>query len=100
MFGLCARRAGRTRGRSWTAVAGSVLRSAAAGCWLAALLIMSVTAWFSGHGPANGVLATLAAALVVGADLSLRTPAGWCQRRRDGRRDRNRVHGHDHLMII
>ena len=49
------------------AVAGSVPRSAAAGCWLAALLIMSVTAWFSGHGPANGVLATLAAALVVGA---------------------------------
>ena len=28
--------------------------------------------------------------------LSLRTPAGWCHWRRDGRRDRNRVHRHDH----
>jgi adenosylcobinamide-GDP ribazoletransferase len=49
------------------AVAGSVPRSAAAGCWLAVLLIMSVAAWLSGHRPANGVLATVAAALVVGA---------------------------------
>ena len=49
------------------AVAGSVPRSAAAGCWLAVLLIMSGTAWFSGHSPASGVLATVAAALVVAA---------------------------------
>jgi adenosylcobinamide-GDP ribazoletransferase len=47
------------------AVAGSVPRSAAAGCWLAVLLIMSVTAWLSGLGPASGALATVAAALGV-----------------------------------
>jgi adenosylcobinamide-GDP ribazoletransferase len=47
------------------AVAGSVPRSAAAGCWLAVLLIMSVAAWLSGHHPANGALATVAAALGV-----------------------------------
>jgi adenosylcobinamide-GDP ribazoletransferase len=49
------------------AVAGSVPRAAAAGCWLAVLLIISVTAWLSGHHPASGVLATVAAALVVAA---------------------------------
>jgi adenosylcobinamide-GDP ribazoletransferase len=49
------------------AVAGSVPRLAAAGCWLGVLLIMSVTAWLTGHRPAGGVLATVAAALVVAA---------------------------------
>ena len=49
------------------AVAGSVPRSAAAGCWLAVLLIMSAAASLSGHRAANGVLATVAAALVVAA---------------------------------
>ena len=46
-------------------VAGAVPRSAAAGCWLAALLIMSGAAWLSGHRPASGALATVAAALLV-----------------------------------
>ena len=63
---LRTRRAGCTRGWLGVAVAGSVPR-AAAGCWLAVLLIMSGTAWFSGHGPASGVLATVAAALLVAA---------------------------------
>ena len=48
------------------AVAGSVPRAAAAGCWLAVLLIMSWAGWLSGHDLANGVLATVAAAAMVG----------------------------------
>ncbi|HET9562773.1 MAG TPA: adenosylcobinamide-GDP ribazoletransferase, partial [Propionibacteriaceae bacterium] len=48
------------------AVADSVPRAAAAGCWLAVLLIMSWAAWLSGHSLANGVLATVAAAAIVG----------------------------------
>ena len=47
------------------AVAGSVPRVAAAGCWFAVLLIMIGAAWLSGHRPASGVLATVAAALLV-----------------------------------
>jgi adenosylcobinamide-GDP ribazoletransferase len=47
------------------AVAGSVPRLAAAGCWLGVMVIMSVTAWLAGHRPANGALATVAAALLV-----------------------------------
>jgi adenosylcobinamide-GDP ribazoletransferase len=47
------------------AVAGAVPRAAAAGCWFAALLIMSGAAWLSGHRPASGALATVAAALLV-----------------------------------
>jgi len=48
------------------AVAGSVPLTAAAGCWLAVLLIMSGAAWLSGHSPVSGVLATVAAAAAVG----------------------------------
>jgi adenosylcobinamide-GDP ribazoletransferase len=48
-----------------SAVAGSVPRAAAAGCWLAVLLIMTGAAWLSGHRPASGALATVAAALLV-----------------------------------
>jgi adenosylcobinamide-GDP ribazoletransferase len=47
------------------AVAGSVPRAAAAGCWFAVLLIMIEAAWLSGHSPASGALATVAAALLV-----------------------------------
>ena len=47
------------------AVAGSVPRAAAAGCWLVVLLIMIGAAWLSGHYPASGALATVAAALLV-----------------------------------
>ena len=43
------------------AVAGSVPRAAAAGCWFAVLLIMIGAAWLSGHRPASGALATVAA---------------------------------------
>ena len=48
------------------AVAGSVPRLAAAGCWLAVLLIMMGVGWLSGHLAAAGALATAAAALLVG----------------------------------
>jgi adenosylcobinamide-GDP ribazoletransferase len=48
-----------------SAVAGSVPRAAAAGCWLAVLLIMIGAAWLSSHRPASGALATVAAALLV-----------------------------------
>ena len=48
------------------AVAGSVPRAAAAGCWLAVFLIMSWAAWLSGHGPIDGVGAVAAAAAIVG----------------------------------
>jgi adenosylcobinamide-GDP ribazoletransferase len=47
------------------AVAGSVPRAAAAGCWFAVLLIMIGAAWLCGHRPASGALATVAAALLV-----------------------------------
>jgi adenosylcobinamide-GDP ribazoletransferase len=47
------------------AVAGSVSGWAAACSWVAVLLIMSGAAWLSGHHPARGSLATLAAALMV-----------------------------------
>jgi adenosylcobinamide-GDP ribazoletransferase len=47
------------------AVAGSVGRAAAAGCWLMVLLIMIGAAWLSGHHPASGTLATVVAALLV-----------------------------------
>ena len=47
------------------AVAGSVPRSAAAGCWLAVLLIMAWAAWLSGHRPIDGVVAVVAAAGIV-----------------------------------
>jgi adenosylcobinamide-GDP ribazoletransferase len=47
------------------AVAGSVSRTAAAACWLAVLLIMTGAAWLFGYRPANGVLATAIAALLV-----------------------------------
>jgi adenosylcobinamide-GDP ribazoletransferase len=48
------------------AVADSVPRSAAAGCWLAVLVFMSAAAAFAGHSPAGGALAAIAAALAVG----------------------------------
>ena len=48
-----------------SAVAGSVPRAAAAGCWLTVLLIMIGAAWLSSHRPASGALATAAAALLV-----------------------------------
>ena len=47
------------------AVAGSVPRAAAAGCWFGVLLIMIAAGWLSGHGPSSGALATVAAALLV-----------------------------------
>jgi adenosylcobinamide-GDP ribazoletransferase len=48
------------------AVANSVPRLAAAGCWLVVLMIMTgAAAWF-GHGPARGALAVAAAGLAVG----------------------------------
>ena len=47
------------------AVAGSVPRAAAAGCWFGVLLIMIAAAWLSGHRPSSGALATVAAALLV-----------------------------------
>jgi adenosylcobinamide-GDP ribazoletransferase len=47
------------------AVADSVPRAAAAGCWLAVLLIMTSAAWLSGHNPVSGMLATVAAAVMV-----------------------------------
>lgn len=47
------------------AVAGSVPRAAAAGCWLVVLLIMMGAAWLSGHHPISGALATVTAALLV-----------------------------------
>ena len=94
---LPTRRTGCPRGRAWRR--GRRL-GAAFGCrrlLARVLLIMAWTAWLVGHSPASGVLATVAAALAVGGSgLSLRTPAGWRHRRRDGRRDRNRVHRHDH----
>jgi adenosylcobinamide-GDP ribazoletransferase len=48
------------------AMAGSVPRVAAAGSWLAVLLIMGWAAWLSGHGAFNGVVAAMAAAAIVG----------------------------------
>ena len=48
------------------AVANSVPRTAAAVSWFAVLLIMAGAAMLSGHSPANGALATVAAALAVG----------------------------------
>ena len=48
------------------AVADSVPRAAAAGCWLAVLLILTAAAWLSGHDPVSGMLATIAAAVLVG----------------------------------
>jgi adenosylcobinamide-GDP ribazoletransferase len=48
------------------AVAGSVPRWAAVGCWLAVLLIMTAAAAWSRHSPISGVLATAAAASAVG----------------------------------
>ena len=75
----------------------SVPRSAAAGCWVAVLVIMAGAAALIGHNPASGALAAAAAALAVGVSgLPLGTPAGWHHRRRHGRRDRDRVHRHDH----
>jgi adenosylcobinamide-GDP ribazoletransferase len=47
------------------AVAGSVPPTAAAGCWLAVLLIMGGAAWQAGHHPVNGVLAAVGAAAIV-----------------------------------
>jgi adenosylcobinamide-GDP ribazoletransferase len=47
------------------AVADSVPRAAAAGCWLAVLLIMTGAAWLSGHNPISGMLAAVAAAVMV-----------------------------------
>lgn len=47
------------------AVAGSVPPIAAAGCWLAVLMIMSAAAWQSGHSPVSGVLAAVGAAATV-----------------------------------
>jgi len=47
-------------------VADSVPRTAAAGCWLAVLLIMTATAAGTGHGPITGATAAAAAALAVG----------------------------------
>jgi adenosylcobinamide-GDP ribazoletransferase len=48
------------------AVADSVPRAAAAGCWLTVLLIMTGAAWLSGHSPVSGMLAVAAAAVMVG----------------------------------
>ena len=48
------------------AVANSVPRTAAAVSWFAVLLIMTGAAMLSGHSPASGALATVAAALAVG----------------------------------
>src|SRR5215211_995651 len=47
------------------AVADSVPRPAAAGCWLGVLLIMTGAAGLSGHNPVSGMLATVAAAVMV-----------------------------------
>ena len=63
------------------AVAGSVPRVAAAGCWLVVLLIMMGAAWLSGHHPISGALATVirrSAGCVAG--LSLHAPVGGCHR--------------------
>ena len=48
------------------AVAGSVPRAAAVGCWLAVFLIMAWATWLSGHRPIDGVGAVAAAAAIVG----------------------------------
>jgi adenosylcobinamide-GDP ribazoletransferase len=48
------------------AVAGSVPRATAAGCWLAVLLIMGWATWLSGRGTVSGVVAVAAAAVAVG----------------------------------
>jgi adenosylcobinamide-GDP ribazoletransferase len=48
------------------AVADSVPRSAAAGSWLAVLLIITGAAWLSGHNPVTGTLAAVSAAVMVG----------------------------------
>lgn len=48
------------------AVADSVPRWAAAGCWVAVLVIMAGAAALIGHNPASGALAAAAAALAVG----------------------------------
>jgi adenosylcobinamide-GDP ribazoletransferase len=48
------------------AVAGSVPRMAAAGCWLAVLLIMGWAGWLSGHSSVDGVVAAVAAAAIAG----------------------------------
>jgi adenosylcobinamide-GDP ribazoletransferase len=47
-------------------VADSVPRTAAAGCWLAVLLIMTAVAAGTGHGAISGALAVVAAATAVG----------------------------------
>jgi adenosylcobinamide-GDP ribazoletransferase len=47
-------------------VADSVPRIAAAGCWLAVLLIMTAVAAGTGHGAISGALAVVAAATAVG----------------------------------
>ena len=47
-------------------VADSVPRTAATGCWLAVLLIMTVVAAGTGHGAISGALAVVAAATAVG----------------------------------
>jgi adenosylcobinamide-GDP ribazoletransferase len=47
-------------------VADSVPRTAAAGCWLAVLLIMTAVAAGTGHGPITGAIAAAAAASAVG----------------------------------
>lgn len=48
------------------AVADSVPRTAAAGCWLAVLLVMTAAAAASGHGPISGALAAGTAAAALG----------------------------------
>ena len=62
----CARGVPAARGDGLgVAMAGTVPRPAAAGCWLVVLLIMIGAAWLSGHSPASGAVATVAAALLV-----------------------------------
>jgi adenosylcobinamide-GDP ribazoletransferase len=62
----CARGVPAARGDGLgVAVAGTVPRPAAAACWLVVLLIMIGAGWLSGHGPASGAFATVAAVLLV-----------------------------------
>ena len=81
------------------AVANSVPRTAAAVSWFAVLLIMSRGCAAVRTQPGQRVLARDRGRRPSGwlSGLPIRTPARRHHRRRDGRRDRNRLHRHDHL---
>jgi adenosylcobinamide-GDP ribazoletransferase len=64
---ICSRGVPAARGEGLgVVVADSVPRTAAAGCWLAVLLIMTAVAAGTGHGAISGALAVVAAATAVG----------------------------------